>query len=383
MSKQTIALGTPPTGSDGDTSRVAFGKSNNNFDELYKRAQSQLDKSIAGAAGVVTLTALEALNGCINLSGLITGDKEVVLPADVTQMWVVRNSTTGNFRVLVRSASGIGVVLQQGTSDILLADGAGILSATTGVAAAAKQPVRRNLFRNAQWKINQRGYVSGTATTSALQNTYDGWRVVVSGQAVILNGDTATAPAGGMEQVVEAADLDAGSYVMTWEGSAVGFVGTTQVVSGSPFTLNGGGNVNFRFANGFVRRPALSRGTSALPFEPREFASDLAICKRYTNLLYDIGATVPFASGIAVDVNNAVAYIPIPEMYATPTGFILSGSAIAQTNVGAIGLAQATGRSKSVASLVFSTTATMSVWSAVFASSQAAGFKFLLVAEPT
>ncbi|UXC38291.1 phage tail protein [Cupriavidus gilardii] len=40
MAKQTINLGTPPAGTDGDTARSAFTKVNANFTELYDGAQA-------------------------------------------------------------------------------------------------------------------------------------------------------------------------------------------------------------------------------------------------------------------------------------------------------------------------------------------------------
>ena len=75
--------------------------------------------------------------------------------------------------------------------------------------------VEKNLLINPLFNINQRGYVSGTATGGANQYTVDRWRVVTSGQNLTLSSSQATAPAGGLEQVVEGANIPiTGSYDM-------------------------------------------------------------------------------------------------------------------------------------------------------------------------
>lgn len=78
---------------------------------------------------------------------------------------------------------------------------------------------RRNLLINAQGFINQRAYVSGTATSTANQYTLDRWRVVTSGQNlswIDSNGKrTMTVPAGGIEQVIEGTWIQSRTYVIS------------------------------------------------------------------------------------------------------------------------------------------------------------------------
>lgn len=127
MAKQAINLGTPPAGSDGDTVRTGFTKANANFDELYLRAQGKLTKSIAGGAGTVALTAAEALNAIIELTGAITGNRVVTVPAATAQAWIVRNSTTGNYTVTFQASGGTGVPVPAGASLVLFSDGVNIV----------------------------------------------------------------------------------------------------------------------------------------------------------------------------------------------------------------------------------------------------------------
>ncbi|CAG9184302.1 hypothetical protein CURE108131_25160 [Cupriavidus respiraculi] len=131
MAKQTINLGTPPSGSDGDTYRTANVKTISNFDELYLRAQGRLQKSIAGGAGTVVLTATEALNGIIDFVGDITGNKVIQVPPTTTMMWVVRNSTAGNFSVTFQvTGAATGIVIPRGVSKLLYSNGADMFDAT-------------------------------------------------------------------------------------------------------------------------------------------------------------------------------------------------------------------------------------------------------------
>ncbi|WP_454710947.1 tail fiber protein [Cupriavidus nantongensis] len=128
MAKQTINLGTAPAGSDGDTVRSAFTKVNGNFDELYLCSLAKLTKNIAGGAGTTALTATEALNGVIDLTGAITGNRVVTVAATPVQSWIVRNSTTGgDFSVTFSTATGTGVVVPRGVSLLLYTDGVNVL----------------------------------------------------------------------------------------------------------------------------------------------------------------------------------------------------------------------------------------------------------------
>ncbi|VVE78196.1 hypothetical protein [Pandoraea sputorum] len=127
MTKQIINLGTAPGGTDGDTSRSAFTKINANFDELYRRTQAKLTKDVGGTAGTVALSADEAVNGIIDLTGALTGARTVTVPAAPAQTFTVRNSTTGAFSLTFQTASGSGVVIPSGQTSVLYSDGTNIV----------------------------------------------------------------------------------------------------------------------------------------------------------------------------------------------------------------------------------------------------------------
>lgn len=126
MAKQTINLGTAPSGSNGDTTRVGFIKSMANFDELYARTSSRLSKDISGAV-LVNLTDAEALAGVIDLQGVINADREVTVPASPERLWVVWNSTSGTGNVKFRTQDGQGPSIERGTAALVYSNGTDVL----------------------------------------------------------------------------------------------------------------------------------------------------------------------------------------------------------------------------------------------------------------
>lgn len=174
----------------------------------------------------------------------------------------------------------------------------------------------RNLIINGNPLINQRGYVSGTATVAANQYTLDRWRVVTSGQAVSWTDSagirTVTAPAGGMEQVIEGLGLIGGTYTVNWVGTASCTVGGASVAKGAQVTLTGGVDVTIRLTGGTWSQLQIEPGPIATPYERRPIGLELWLCQRYWTRDYHIIT--------ATTAGNAWAVHYLPNaMRATPT----------------------------------------------------------------
>ena len=150
----------------------------------------------------------------------------------------------------------------------------------------------RNKLINAQGLVNQRVYVSGTVTTIANQYTLDRWRVVTLSQNLTFstsqNVVTFTAPAGGIEQVIEGNNIETGTYVLNWTGTATATVNGTARTKGQTFSLTGGSNVTVTFSNGTFSLPQLEKATKPLAFEYRPFGVELALCQRYYEKSYPV-----------------------------------------------------------------------------------------------
>lgn len=200
----------------------------------------------------------------------------------------------------------------------------------------------RNLLINPAFNINQRVYVSGTNTTGANQVTLDRWRVVTSGQALSFSTSngvvTATCPAGGIEQILFSTDFIGGTYVLSWTGTALGYVDGTQVVSGAPFTLTGGSNHVIKFTNGTLSCPKLELGTNITPYVPRSFSEELALCQQDFEKSYDLETALGTIWGegyVTLVCSSNIFQIYIP--FKTPKRFIPSVSLYNIINSGAVG----------------------------------------------
>lgn len=158
----------------------------------------------------------------------------------------------------------------------------------------------RNLVINGTFKINQRAYVSGSATTSANTYTYDCWKVLVSGQSVTLNASGLTAPAGGVTQIIEGASLENGSaldYTITWEGTATCTVDGVAKLSGDSFKATFGTNVNLTFKSGTLNKVKVTPGLKVGKYFDRMFGDELLLCMRFYQKTFEYSVSPIPASG--------------------------------------------------------------------------------------
>lgn len=158
----------------------------------------------------------------------------------------------------------------------------------------------RNKIINGNFAINQRIYVSGTATSGANQYTLDRWRVVTSGQNLTFSasgtGNIVTAPAGGIEQVIESINIEGGTYTLSWIGTATGAVNGSAISNGGQVTLPSNTNATIKFSSGTVSLVQLEAGSVATPFENRPIGTELALCQRY----YQSGVRLYSTSNAAI-----------------------------------------------------------------------------------
>ena len=160
----------------------------------------------------------------------------------------------------------------------------------------------RNRIINAQGRINQRVYVSGTATVAANQYTLDRWRVVTSGQNLTWTGNAArnvmTAPAGGVEQVIEGLNIEGGTYTINWTGTAACTVAGVARAKGEVFTLTAATDTTVRFTSGTFTDVQLEPGSIPTAFERAYHGDELARCQRYYQQ-WDYGASLGSAGASA------------------------------------------------------------------------------------
>jgi hypothetical protein len=223
----------------------------------------------------------------------------------------------------------------------------------------------RNQVVNGSGQFNQRGYVSGVATTVANQVTLDRWRVVVSGQNLAFGagvpgqGRTITFPAGGADQIFEAAAIKGGVYTLSWTGTATATVNGVAVANGGQTAaLPAYTAVTLRMLGGTGEDIQLERGTVKTPVEQRSPQIELALCQRDYVKSYAIGTTpqsaaLPgrywFSGNVGGSVNGRVDF-PVP-MRAAPAVTLYDQTANVNSTLGFAAGGTFTARAASAANI--------------------------------
>jgi hypothetical protein len=183
----------------------------------------------------------------------------------------------------------------------------------------------RNILINGNYAINQRGYVSGTAVGAANTYTLDRWKVLVSGQSLTYvtsgNGNQVTAPAGGLQQVIENVNVGGGTYTLSWTGTATAQVNGSAVVNGGQVTLPANTQATVTFSGGTVSQAQLEPGGVASPFEQRLYGAELVLCQRYFQATF---VTSYVSVTTAIGPTNLQWSLPV-TMRAAPDVAVLAG----------------------------------------------------------
>jgi hypothetical protein len=223
----------------------------------------------------------------------------------------------------------------------------------------------RNKIINGNFNINQRGYISGTATSGANQYTLDRWRAVTSGQNLTFSasgiGNIVTAPAGGIEQVIEALNIEGGTYTLSWTGTATGAVNGSAISNGGQVTLPSNTNATIKFSSGTVSLAQLEEGSVVTPFENRPIGTELTLCQRYCLSISQDGISsrhigLGFWNSSTNGDQFVNHFVPMRE---TPTLSISSASQYSANNGASVytltGLSVSTGSNNLISALDFTT----------------------------
>lgn len=189
----------------------------------------------------------------------------------------------------------------------------------------------RNVIINGNFSINQRGYTSGANLASGAYG-FDRWKSNFTNTALTFTsapqGQTVTISASGViRQIVERANIQAGSYVLSWVGTAQGRVYNDGAAAPSyaagPLSvyLDGTANVVVEFtpASGTATlgQVQLEFGSRATPFEPRPIGVEVALCQRYYEKSYDLGTAPGTITEVGVHLHSGSGnasgrhYVPI------------------------------------------------------------------------
>jgi hypothetical protein len=198
-------------------------------------------------------------------------------------------------------------------------------------ALATNQFGFRNKIINGDFRINQRAYVSAANLASGSYG-FDRWKSnftnttltftsAPQGQSLTINSG------GGIEQVIERENMPAGTYILTWTGTATGRVYNTGATppsyAASPIlvTLDGTANVEVEFtASGGTRtlqNVQLEAGSVASAFERRPIGTELALCQRYYWRWTAAGNTISYYTMAQARATTAYVLIAGPTLPVT------------------------------------------------------------------
>ena len=184
----SLALEKQATGEASGTWGTAL---NTVLDNIDTAIAGYLSKSVAGAADV-TLTAAEALNATIKLTGALTGNINLIVPT-VEQKWAIDNATTGAYTVTVKTTAGTGVLVAQGEKMNVYGDGTDVLvgmpTAYSGAVFTIFDPT--DSTKKARFRVaNLQGTVTSTYDLPANSGT-----IVTAAGTTTLTNKTINAPA--------------------------------------------------------------------------------------------------------------------------------------------------------------------------------------------
>lgn len=186
-----------------------------------------------------------------------------------------------------------------------------------------------NLAINGAFIVNQRAYTSGTNLASGSYG-FDRWKSNFTNTSLTftagVNSTSVTiSSSGGLQQIIERENVPAGTYTLSWTGTATARVynsgGTPPSYAASPvtFTADGTANVVIEFtASGASRTLSLvkfERGSSATTFSLAggTYVGELAACQRYFYKINTNAVDQTVGTGLCIANNKGriVSFLPV------------------------------------------------------------------------
>jgi hypothetical protein len=206
-----------------------------------------------------------------------------------------------------------------------------------------------NIIINGAFEINQRNYVSATNLASGAYG-FDRWKSTFTNTSLTFTsapqGQEVTISSGGsIEQIIERQNIPAGTYTLSWTGTATGRVYNTGATppsyAASPITitLDGLANVEVEFtATGSTKtlsKVMFESGSTANAFtrNATTLQGELAACQRYYWRTTAGGSSDSLInSGLGFSTTIAMFMVTFPSSMRTPTSLDVGNFGVYRAN---------------------------------------------------
>jgi hypothetical protein len=248
----------------------------------------------------------------------------------------------------------------------------------------------QNAIINGAFEINQRGYVSAANLASGAYG-FDRWKSTFTNTSLTFTslpqGQEITISDGGsIEQVIERENIAAGTYTLSWNGTATGRVyntgDTPPAYAASPITvtLDGLANVEVEFTatsgSKTLSKVQLEAGSTATAFRrnANSLQGELDACQRYYFRASYPDSGYRYGAGLANTTTNGQLIINFPvQMRVEPAALETSGTASDYSLLGSFlppiecnSIPTLTNCSKNLAAINFPVASGLSAGNAVF-----------------
>jgi hypothetical protein len=165
---------------------------------LSSSSTSSFDYTSINVAGTgdYTLAGAELNRIAYNFTGVLTGNRNIIVPTTIQQYWVT-NSTTGTYDLEVKTSAGTGIVVPQGEAQILYCDGTNVVEGQTATGGIATPVAIADGGTGATTASGARVNLGGTSVGIGVftaANTSDGQTALgatVTGQALFTAANAA------------------------------------------------------------------------------------------------------------------------------------------------------------------------------------------------
>ena len=317
----------------------------------------------SGSVGIAISAASTSASGAVQLSDSTSTTSSVLASTptatksayDLAAAAIAKSTVTTAGDIIYRNAT-VPVRLGIGTAGQVLQVNSGATAPEWATPVASSSV---NLLLNSNFAINQRVYVSAANLASGSYG-FDRWKsnftnttltftASTQGQSLTINAG------GGLQQVIEQGLVPAGTYTLSWTGTATARVynsgGTPPSYAASPvtFTADGTANVVVEFTavstTKTVSKVQFNAGTGTTwALATPTLQTELAACQRYFYRISSVGVGGYMSYGTGQMWQNSTAIIQmnfISTMRSLPTttfttasGFLLATNSTTGTATG-------------------------------------------------